>query len=255
MARARNIKPGFYANEDLAECSVWARFIFPGLWMMADREGRLEYRPKKIKGELLRYDNQDADPLLLELQAHGFILIYEAEGKEFIQIIKFSMHQNPHHREVDSVIPPPKSLGLSMVSTRSKPEADDSYHDDLALGEPEADMGLQGGSAVLIPDSGFLIPDSTPSAPSKKILLDAGGKWDGIPDNLSTTWREAYPAVDVKAELAKAAAWIIANPKNKKSNYARFLTNWLTRAQDGAKRTGGGPSNGNGQSHDARYVN
>ena len=35
MARARNIKPGFYKNEDLAECSLTARFIFPGLWMLA----------------------------------------------------------------------------------------------------------------------------------------------------------------------------------------------------------------------------
>jgi hypothetical protein len=97
--------------------------------------------------------------------------------------------------------------------------------------------------------------DLKPIAPIEKISLDAGGKWQGIPENLATTWNEACPAVDVKAELAKAAAWIIANPKNKKSNYARFLTSWLTRAQDGAKRTGSGPVNGNGQSHDARYVN
>lgn len=97
--------------------------------------------------------------------------------------------------------------------------------------------------------------DITPVATTEKISIDASGKWDGIPENLSATWREAYPAVDVKAELAKAAAWIIANPKNKKSNYARFLTSWLSRAQDGAKRVGGGTVNGTGQTHDARYVN
>ncbi|MCX8018393.1 MAG: hypothetical protein N2690_10910, partial [Rhodocyclaceae bacterium] len=59
--RARNIKPGFYKNEDLAECSVWARLIFPGLWMMADRDGRLEDRPKRIKAELLPFDAVDVD--------------------------------------------------------------------------------------------------------------------------------------------------------------------------------------------------
>ena len=74
MARARNIKPGFYKNEDLAECSPWARLIFPGLWMLADREGRMEDRPKRIKGELLPYDSIDVDPLLEELARWGFIL-------------------------------------------------------------------------------------------------------------------------------------------------------------------------------------
>jgi hypothetical protein len=48
-------------------------------------------------------------------------------------------------------------------------------------------------------------------------------------------WKVAYPAVTLQTELAKAAAWLIANPKNKKSNYAKFLTNWFNRAQDKAR--------------------
>src|SRR5688572_30178162 len=99
MARARNIKPGFYKNEDLAECSIWARYIFPGLWMIADRDGRLEDRPKRIKGELLPFDSQDAEPLLRELEARGFIQRYQKEGGSYIQILKFKEHQTPHYSE------------------------------------------------------------------------------------------------------------------------------------------------------------
>jgi len=106
VPRARNIKPGFYKNEDLAECSIWARFIFPGLWMLADREGRLEDRPKRIKGELLPFDGQDVEPLLRELEARGFIIRYRIEGASFIQITKFSTHQSPHYSEKPSVIKP-----------------------------------------------------------------------------------------------------------------------------------------------------
>lgn len=73
------------------------------------------------------------------------------------------------------------------------------------------------------------------SAPSGKISLDAAGNWIGIPQALLATWSTAYPALSLDAELAKAAAWILANPKNKKSNYARYLTNWLSRAQDSAR--------------------
>lgn len=170
MARARNIKPGFYTNEDLAECSVWARYIFPGLWMMADRAGRLEYRPKKIKGELLRFDEQAAEPLLEELQRWGFIQIYEVEGRSYIQILTFHKHQNPHHREADSDIPPMQSPGLTPDDTPPKPGAPNGSDDGEAQGETEASPGIdseeqtcEGGPAVLIPDSGFsdsLIPDS-----------------------------------------------------------------------------------------------
>ncbi|ABL00719.1 hypothetical protein [Pelobacter propionicus] len=53
------------------------------------------------------------------------------------------------------------------------------------------------------------------------------------------TWEAAYPAVDIPLELAKAAAWLKANPKNRKKNYARFLNNWLMKAQDRAPRVTG----------------
>jgi len=45
-------------------------------------------------------------------------------------------------------------------------------------------------------------------------------------------WKKAYPACDIELELNKMAAWLIANPKNKKSNYKRFISNWLSRTQD-----------------------
>lgn len=81
-------------------------------------------------------------------------------------------------------------------------------------------------------DSGI----SNAVTPNAKIALGDDGAWTGIPDALMATWKQAYPALSLDAELSKAAAWIIANPANKKSNYARFLTNWLTRAQDHAPR-------------------
>ena len=116
MARARNIKPGFYKNPELVECSVWARLVFPGLWMLADREGRLEDRPKQIKMELLPADPQDMDPLLQELAAHGFIQRYRNEDGAFIQITRFAAHQSPHFSEKASCIKPPDSEKVAPSS-------------------------------------------------------------------------------------------------------------------------------------------
>lgn len=121
MARARGIKPGLYKNEDLAECSIWARYIFPGLWMLADREGRLEDRPKRIKGELLPFDNQDAEPLLVELASAGFIRRYQNKDGSFIQISKFLSHQSPHYSEKPSVIKPQDSEKTKVIKRGSQP--------------------------------------------------------------------------------------------------------------------------------------
>lgn len=52
------------------------------------------------------------------------------------------------------------------------------------------------------------------------------------------TWAAAYPAINVSAEILKAAAWLDANPANKKSDYKRFLNGWLTRSQDKAPAAG-----------------
>lgn len=120
--RARSIKPGLYKNEVLAECSIMARYIVPGLWMLADREGRLEDRPKKIKAELLPYDDANMDALLNELQAAGHILRYRANDNDYIQILKFTSHQSPHVREMPSTIPAPGENGPS--TTKAVPRHD-----------------------------------------------------------------------------------------------------------------------------------
>ena len=154
MARARNIKPGFYKNEDLAECSIWARYIFPGLWMLADREGRLEDRPKRIKGELLPFDSEDVEPLLRELEGRGFILRYRIDGASYIQISKFSQHQAPHYSEKPSAIKPPTLPELLPDDEQRKPENSRKATIIKRVSQPPDSLIPDS----LIPDS--LIPDS-----------------------------------------------------------------------------------------------
>lgn len=183
MARARNIKPGFYKNEDLAECSVWARLIFPGLWMLADREGRLEDRPKRIKGELLPFDSQDVEPLLRELASRGFIIRYEIEGARYIQISKFTDHQTPHYTEKASVIPAPPLQESNAIKVPILQES--TVHDDPS--DSKKNGAIKGGSKlpdILIPDS--LIPDSL--IPEKNKRAFALPDW--IPKDAWAGWLE-----------------------------------------------------------------
>lgn len=108
--RSRNIKPGFFKNEYLASLSPLHRILFAGLWCCADREGRLQDRPLRIKAEVLPYDNCDANSMLEDLQQAEFIVRYKIDGSSFIQIANFTVHQQPHHKEVGSTIPAPKGF-------------------------------------------------------------------------------------------------------------------------------------------------
>ena len=48
-------------------------------------------------------------------------------------------------------------------------------------------------------------------------------------------YKEQFPAVDVEQEIRNAIAWTEANPKNRKKQGKRFLTNWLLRKQERAR--------------------
>ena len=130
MARARNIKPSVMDNEELAELEPLSRLLFIYLWMLADKEGRLEDRPKRIAAQALAYDRgADVGAMLDDLHKAGFIARYTAQGAACIQVLNFSKHQTPHVREAESVLPrmeksttkevPKHNLGSAEASPRS----------------------------------------------------------------------------------------------------------------------------------------
>jgi hypothetical protein len=139
MPRARNIKPSFFKNEILIELSFEARLLFIGLWTLADREGRLEDRPKRIKMEIFPADNVDVNLLLNDLNKAGFIKRYVLtpdqhqtstglENNTYIQIVNFTKHQSPHIKEAASIIPSPdqhqtSTSGAALIPDILNPES------------------------------------------------------------------------------------------------------------------------------------
>ena len=116
MARARILKPGFFSNEDLCELPAFARLLFAGLWTLADKKGRLDDRPKRIKAELFPYDSVNVVTLLDRLEERGFIIRYAVGDAKFIQIASFEKHQHPHKNEPDSVLPGPEGECVCAAS-------------------------------------------------------------------------------------------------------------------------------------------
>lgn len=117
MARSRNIKPGFFTNPELVELPYETRLLFAGLWVIADRDGRLEDRPKKIKMELFPADAVDCDMMLGQLHKAGFVIRYEVDGQKLIQVNNWAKHQSPHHTERASTLPPLGEHGALTVKS------------------------------------------------------------------------------------------------------------------------------------------
>jgi len=100
--RARNIKPGFFLNESLSEVDFATRILFIGLWCFSDREGRFEWKPKKIHAAVFPYDHGlDIEKMLCNLMSLHLITCQDMIG----HIPCFLKHQHPHPHEAKSVLP------------------------------------------------------------------------------------------------------------------------------------------------------
>jgi hypothetical protein len=183
--RARNLKPGFFKNEDLAECEPLARIFFEGLWCSADREGRLEYRPKRLKAEILPYDDCDILHLLSQLSQKGFVIIYPEGNPQFIEIPTFHEHQNPHYSE--------KSLNIPS-STQLK-ESSENIPGNIQ----DETKSKRAESLLLNPESLLLNPESRKaSVPDESRVL----KTDNCPqEEIIAAYHKILP------ELPKVKTW------------------------------------------------
>jgi hypothetical protein len=157
MARARNIKPAFFTNDDLAEVDPLGRLLFVGMWTIADFKGDLEWRPKRIKAQLLPYDDCNVEELAINLDKSGFIRFYSVQGVECVHIPNFSKHQNPHknEREKGSEIPVFKE---EWATAHASPTVEINL--DKSRLKRNSSASDRADSLLLIPDSCSLIPDS-----------------------------------------------------------------------------------------------
>lgn len=150
MARARNIKPALFKNELLGVADPLLTLLFQSLWTLADKEGRLEDRPLRIKAETFPYrDSIDVNGYLTELQRLGFITRYLVGSLALIQVVNFKKHQTPHNTEKPSELPPPSAgtiVNIEVIDTSVKTPLSNGENIDAL--PPD----------LLIPSS--LIPDS-----------------------------------------------------------------------------------------------
>ena len=232
MARTRSIKPSFFKNEFLAECEPMARLLFIGLWTLADSQGRMEFRPMRIKAELFPYENCDIIGLLKQLADRGFVRAYESGDVKVLEIPTFGEHQRCHPDERDEGLPPADESAETIVFSEQNAKPGNPA---LEPGNPPASCAFN--PLILLPSSSTAPTKPATrsrSKPADPLRWSADTGWEGITDADHADWLRAYPAADLPVELQKAHLWLVANPKKaRKSNWRRWLTTtWLSRCQD-----------------------
>jgi len=109
MPRKRTLPPTVFQSQRLARCSFPARWLFAGLWGLADREGRLVWLPKYIEGQVFPLDEVNLDELFLELSGVNLMTRYDSGPRTLAAIDPdwWVVHQRPYNREPESDLPPP----------------------------------------------------------------------------------------------------------------------------------------------------
>lgn len=194
--RSRNIKPGFFKNEDLAKLEPHCRLLFAGLWGLADREGRLEDRPDRIRAELFPYEvSLDVHRYLTELSRLNFIIRYRIGKQSYIQVTAWKEHQSPHNTEKKSEIPEYVE-GVSAITVNT-PLRNGEYPPDSLI--PDSLPSLRSGK---VSESREELP-STPKnqTVSKK---DKRAAAERVLDFLNQKAHRAFQPTDVNLEFILA---------------------------------------------------
>ena len=205
----RILKETICTSEEIEHLEPEAEVLFYRLIVNCDDYGLADARLAIIKGKcypLKSIDINRIQVLLAKLSNVGLIQLYEVDGKPYLHVVNWHKHQQIRAKK--SKYPMPE-------------EGSDINCNQLQSNVPVIQSN----------------PIQSSIVKHDKIEFD-GSSFQNINGQLKV-WKDAYPAIDVEAELKKAAAWLMANPKNKKSQYARFLNNWFSRAQDKAPRLQG----------------
>jgi hypothetical protein len=121
VARIRTIKPEFWTDERVGECSANARLLFIASWNFADDQGGLERSAKQLKAQAFPYDTLDCEPLVKELINAGLLIEYQVGGKTYLHINGFRKHQRVEKPAKPRVPVYDDSLNTPRVLPESSP--------------------------------------------------------------------------------------------------------------------------------------
>lgn len=219
MARIRSIKPEFWTDESVMECSTTARLMFIGMWNFADDKGRLENSLRQIKAKIFPGDDLDLETIrrmLDELSSNELVLIYSVDNKEYIQI------KGWRHQKIDrpqpAKYPDPPDNPNPIRRTFDDHSSGDRIGRDR-IGEEKKD-------------------NAADAATSEYAFT---GKVVRLTKRDYENWSAAYTNIHLTAELTAYDDWLSTQPEQEKKNWFFRLSGHLKNQNKKAPRSASVP--------------
>ena len=199
------------SSEKVARLDWAGEVFYRRLMSKIDDHGLYDARLAILRASLYplcldRVAESDVERWLLACEAAELLETYVVDGKPYLLVFNtgWDKRSKPKHP-----FPP--------VNSRKQPPTDVS---------PVVDV-------VVVVGDVCTEQRSTPSAPVAHLPLVDGSEYAISAADIEG-WRQAYPAVDVKAHLLRMREWCLSNPRKRKTRRGirRFVTDWLSREQD-----------------------
>jgi hypothetical protein len=221
MARIRTVKPEFWTDRRVGECSANARLLFIATWNFADDHGGLDRSAKQLKAQAFPYDHLDCEPLVQELLGVGLLIEYEVRGEKYLHIKHFRKHQRidkpqnariPVYEHSENV---PRTLPESSKTIQRSKGLEGNGMD--RKGEEREARAPRSARATRLPDDFRLTPERRAIAETEK--------------------------ADPEREFAQFTDHFRAAPgvKGRKTDWDAAWRNWCRRAPDFRPRGNGKP--------------
>lgn len=256
--RIRTIKPEFWKHFQMSQLPAETRLLALGLLNFADDEGYFSAHPALIRGELMPFEEKTRHipAMLAALEGIGYVTLTTGiDGQPLGKITNFIKHQrinrptaSKHSRTTHA------QLTESSVSNHAQLTHDSALERNREQGREEEQGFLLAPDGAEPPATGSEASAAEPETGSdakkekggdaEKLQWSEATGWQGFTADLWDELAKAYPACDIRRQFLAMEQWLKANPaKARKSNWRKFVTNWLAKEQDrGGDLKGRSPS-------------
>ena len=215
----RILKESICTSDSIDQLSAFQETMFYRMIVNCDDYGRMDARAKILASRLFPLKDirsAQIEDALRALTSAELVILYEVDGKPFLQMKTWDKHQQIRAKK--SKYPAPnEGICKQMISDDSK----------CPRNPIQSESESESNTNICAAASAAQVATLTLLDGSSYVLTEDDAEKD----------RKAYPAVDVVAEYQKMSRWLDANQKNRKtkSGIKRFVNSWLSRAQNSAR--------------------
>jgi hypothetical protein len=228
------IREGYIDSDRVSGLTDFQDRVFFRMLLIADDAGRTDGRVEKLRSVLFPTRESvrigDIKNAIEALEQKQLIRSWKWEDKAVIQVCRWQRRSNAQYSRY------PDPSGAFEIKWDSRETRDGK----VSFCSTSIQMGsLTHQEPIANPSSttSFTSADTDTDTKTDTVYVppqwaEPSG-WQNVTDKLKAEWSEAYPACNIEMQLNQMSQWLKANPtKARKSNWLKFITNWLKRSQD-----------------------